>query len=118
MIDPINVAQKPYCESHLRAKLVKALIVSRLWEGQHEPRSLVHGVATFDLANDEVERQIKADYEAVRRVIREQGFDALSGRMGVLVQPRTKGPGHGSKSRAFYARKALVAKLLGLDDAE
>jgi len=33
--------------------------------------------------------------------------------MGVLVQPRTKGPGHGSTSRAFYARKIFVAHILG-----
>jgi hypothetical protein len=34
--------------------------------------------------------------------------------MGVLVQPRTKGPGHGSTSRAFYARARLVGRILGL----
>jgi DNA mismatch repair protein MutH len=33
--------------------------------------------------------------------------------MGVLVQPRTKGPGHGSVSRAFYTRAPFVARILG-----
>ena len=50
----------------------------------------------------------------VRDAIRTSGFESLTGKMGVLVQPRTKGPGHGSRSRAFYARKALVARILAL----
>ncbi len=33
--------------------------------------------------------------------------------MGKLVQPRTKGQGHGSTSRAFYARTGFVAHILG-----
>jgi len=39
----------------------------------------------------------------------------LTGRMGVLVQPRTKGSGHGSTTRAFYARKELVKIILGFE---
>lgn len=117
MIDPVDVAQKSYSDSHLRAKLAKAVIVARIWEGKDEPRSVVHSVATFELADDETNGQIEADYEAVRELIRKSGFQCLSGKMGVLVQPRTKGPGHGSTSRAFYARKQLVRTLLGLDDA-
>lgn len=34
--------------------------------------------------------------------------------MSVLVQPRTKGKGHGSTSRAFYARPHFVAHILNL----
>jgi len=59
--------------------------------------------------------QIKADYDRVRDVIRTKGFTHLSGTMGVFVQPRTKGAGNGSTSRAFYARTALVGKILGID---
>ena len=57
---------------------------------------------------------MKADYDLVRQAIREVGFQALTGKMGVLVQPRTKGPGHGSVSRAFYARKEFVRRILGI----
>ena len=44
-----------------------------------------------------------------------KGFTHLTGKMGVLVQPRTKGPGHGSISRAFYARAHFVAHIIGLE---
>jgi hypothetical protein len=39
-------------------------------------------------------------------------LQGLSGRMGVLIQPRTKGPGHGSTSRAFYARKEFLKRYV------
>ena len=57
---------------------------------------------------------VKADYNLVRNTIKASGFSALTGRMGNLVQPRTKGPGHGSTSRAFYARTGFVKSILGI----
>lgn len=36
-------------------------------------------------------------------------------KIGVLVQPCTKGAGHGSTSRAFYARKNFVAHILKIN---
>lgn len=50
----------------------------------------------------------------MREAIRTRGFTALTGAMGVLVQPRTKGAGHGSTSRAFYARPIFVAHIINL----
>ncbi len=70
----------------------------------------------FDLGDHDLYQQIKADYDLVRDVIRTKGFSYLSGSMGVMVQPRTKGPGHGSTSRTFYARAKLVAHILGIAD--
>jgi len=114
MIDPVEVAAKEFPESHLFAKLERMIVVARVFESVAERRSLCHLVAEFDLGNQDLYQQIKADYDLVREVIRAKGFHYLSGSMGVLVQPRTKGPGHGSTSRAFYARARLVAKILGL----
>jgi DNA mismatch repair protein MutH len=113
MIDPVNVAAKPFEESHLFAKLQKIVVVARIFESQADDRSLLHSVAEFDLSDPEIYQQVRADYELVRETIVRDGFSALSGSMGVLVQPRTKGPGHGSISRAFYARKPFVARILG-----
>ncbi len=117
MIDPVEVAAKEFPDSHLFLKLQRMVVVARVFEGVAETRSLCHMVAEFDLGNQDLYQQIKADYDLVRNVIRTMGFHALSGSMGVLVQPRTKGPGHGSTSRAFYARARLVAKILGIAHA-
>lgn len=115
MIDPVNVARTPFEMSHLLAKLQKAVIVSRIWEDKSEPRSLIYGVHSFDLGNSAIYQQIKADYELVRTCINEQGFAALSSKMGKYIQPRTKGAGHGSTSRAFYARTTFLKQIIDLD---
>jgi DNA mismatch repair protein MutH len=114
MIDPINVAQKTFEESHLLSKLRKAVVCARIFESQSEDRTLLVRVATFNLDSPATFAQVKADYDLVRNTILTKGFGFLTGKMGILVQPRTKGPGHGSISRAFYARTAFVAQILGL----
>jgi DNA mismatch repair protein MutH len=114
MIDPVNVLQKEFEESHLLTKLKKIVICARMFESKAEGSSLLMKVSTFDLDNPNTYQQVKTDYDLVRDAIKHKGFDALTGKMGVLVQPRTKGPGHGSISRAFYARKNFVAHILGL----
>lgn len=113
MIDPVEVVNKEFEESHLFNKLQKIVVVARIFESQADERSLVHSVASFDLDNPETYDQVKADYNLVRETIKTQGFSSLSGRMGKLVQPRTKGQGHGSTSRTFYARTGFVAHILG-----
>ncbi len=71
--------------------------------------------ASFDLDNPFVFAQVKADYNSIRQTILTKGFYSLTGRMGVLVQPRTKGAGYGSTSRAFYARKNFVAHIININ---
>jgi DNA mismatch repair protein MutH len=117
MINPVQVERTPFEESHLYTKLRRVVICGREFVDRRESRARLIAVGAFNLddpGNEHVREQIKHDYEAVRAAIRTQGFSALTGHMGVLVQPRTKGPGHGSTSRAFYGRKALVALMLGL----
>lgn len=114
MIDPVNVQNTPFEQSHLLTKLKKTVICARLFESQDENRSILMHVSAFDLNNAAYYEQVKKDYEEVRSCIATKGFEHLTGRMGVLVQPRTKGAGHGSTSRAFYARTQFVAKMLGI----
>ncbi len=116
MIDPFNIRNTPFEESHLLAKMKKILMLSRIWEGQDELSSIVYGVHTFDIGNQGIYNQIKEDYELVRETIINKGFEALSGSMGVYIQPRTKGAGHGSTSRAFYARVPFLKKIILLND--
>jgi hypothetical protein len=61
--------------------------------------------------DDELIQEIKADYDFIRRKLIKYGFEALTGSDGKWIQARTKGPGHGSTSRAFYARTCLVKKI-------
>lgn len=112
MIDPVNVLEKQFEDSHLLSKLKKAIVCARLFESKEEKRSILIKVTTFDLNNQTLFNKIKDDYEQVRACIKNHGFDCLTGKMGIYVQPRTKGPGHGSRSRAFYARKNLVGLIL------
>ena len=114
MIDGYNVAHTPFEQSHLLAKLRKAVVCARVFESQDDDRSLLVRVATFDLSDPTILGQVREDYELVRTTIRTRGFESLTGAMGVLVQPRTKGAGHGSTSRAFYARTQFVTRILGL----
>src|SRR3989344_2678912 len=50
-------------------------------------------------------------YDFIRNKLVKQGFEALTGKDGKWIQARTKGPGHGSVSRAFYARTSFVKKI-------
>uniref|UniRef100_A0A7V3E5Q4 DNA mismatch repair MutH/Type II restriction enzyme Sau3AI domain-containing protein n=1 Tax=Ignavibacterium album TaxID=591197 RepID=A0A7V3E5Q4_9BACT len=116
MIDPINVVNTDFENSHLLMKMKKILILSRIWEDKSEPSSIVYGIHTFDIGDTEIYNQVKNDYELVRDTIINLGFEALTGKMGVFVQPRTKGAGHGSTSRAFYARVTFLKKLIFRND--
>lgn len=112
MIKESDVLGKEFEESYLFHKLRRILLVARIHESTREERSILHSIAEFDLTDPALFHALKADYETIRQVIREGG--TLSGTLGRFIQPRTKGAGHGSTSRAFYARKELVAHLLNI----
>lgn len=114
MIDAVNVAQKEFEESHLLSKLKKIVVCARMFESKEEISCVLMKVSTFDLDEPAIYQQVKDDYNDVRNTIIQKGFEALTGKMGVLVQPRTKGAGHGTTSRAFYARTKFVAHILGI----
>lgn len=112
MINPYEVSSTPFERSHLLAKLESLIVVKRsVGSTLHEP-SYILDARGVDLVGDAYE-QVKADYEEVQSVLLDpaRGFSYLTGSMGRLVQPRTKGAGHGSTSRAFYARPAFVSSF-------
>jgi len=115
MIDAPQVAATPFEDSHLLTKLRRAVVVAREVGEDVDQPSIVHSVNPLDLTGD-VYEIVREDYETVRACIRDpqRGFKALTGRMGRYVQPRTKGPGHGSVSRAFYARPIFLARFITL----
>lgn len=114
MIEPAEVVANKFEDSHLYDKLRRMVVVSRVYESKEESHSILHAAAEFDLDNPKIHAQVVEDYETIRRQIRERGIDSITGDLGKLVQARTKGPGHGSTSRAFYARPVFVAHILNL----
>jgi len=116
MIAPKNVAETPFEHSHLLDKLKSLLLCAREWVNEKDEHSPLLKVGTFDLADGETFRQVQADYELVQKTLRTEGQKALTGWMGNLVQPRTKGPGGKIISHAFYARTTFVARMLKLAD--
>ena len=114
MIEPGEVLANKFEDSHLYDKLRSMIVVARVFENVDDTSSVLHSAAEFDLDNPSIRKQVEEDYEAVRAVIRAKGFDALTGDTGRYVQARTKGRGHGSTSRAFYARALFVAHILNL----
>lgn len=115
MIDPVNVSQHEFESSHLLAKLNKAVVIARIVGKTVDDPSYIHSIVEFDLQG-ELYDAVKADYDLVRKTILDpnKGFEFLTGKMGYYIQPRTKGAGHGSKTRAFYARPRFLREFIEL----
>lgn len=118
MIDPINVCQKEFADSHLLSKLKKAVVVARTVGKTVDEPSFIYDIIEFNLTEgSQLYQDVKADYDLVRQTLLDpnQGFSALTGKMGKYIQPRTKGAGHGSTSRAFYARPLFLQQFIYLN---
>lgn len=116
MIDAYQVARTPFENSHLLSKLKKAVCVARIVGDSVNEPTYIHSVNMIDLRG-ELYEEIKRDYEIVQTCLNDpsRGFSFLTGTMGTYVQPRTKGAGHGSTSRAFYARINFLAHFIRLE---
>ena len=114
MINKDEVIAHEFPDSPLYRKMRRMILVSRIFENREETQSFVHGVHIFTLDDKDTYNQMKADYDLIRQTIMEDGYDALHGGMGEVIQPRTKGAGHGSTSRAFYVRAPYLARIVGL----
>ncbi len=83
-----------------------------MWHGKNSETGELLKVASLDFAeDDDLIKEIKADYDFIREKLITKGFESLTGADGKWIQARTKGAGHGSTSRAFYARTGLVKKI-------
>jgi DNA mismatch repair protein MutH len=112
MVNPEELKRHSFFESHCWAKLKSIIFCAVMWHGQNAEKAELAKVVSLDfLETDELIQEIKADYDFIRNKLITQGFEALTGRDGKWIQARTKGAGHGSTSRAFYARTSLVKKI-------
>ncbi|MBA3321005.1 MAG: hypothetical protein H0T45_06105 [Pyrinomonadaceae bacterium] len=114
MLEPTEVVSNRFEDSHLYDKFRSLIVAGRIFENEQDASSILHSAVKFDLDEPRIFRQVRDDFELIRETIRAQGFGALSGELGALIQSRTKGRGHGSSSRAFYARVRFVAHMLNL----
>jgi len=88
-----------------------------MWHGKNSKKAELLEVESLDfLENDDLIKEIKADYNFIREKLIKYGFESLTGKDGKWLQARTKGPGHESTSRAFYARKELVKKIFEIGE--
>ncbi len=99
-------------ESHCWAKLKAIVFCAVEWNGENSKNGKLLKVASLDFSEDDkLIKEIKADYDFIRNKLIKNGFKSLTWKDGKWIQARTKGPGHGSISRAFYARTSLVKKI-------
>ena len=116
MINPTNLIETPFFKSHCWEKLKSIVFCAVSWNGKHDPKSELLKIQSFDFIEDEdIIKEIEIDYEFIRHKCLTQGFQALTGKDGKWIQARTKGAGHGSTSRAFYARKELIKEIINLN---
>lgn len=112
MINPEELKRRTFFESHCWAKLKSIVFCAVMWHGKNCETGELLKVASLDFAeDDELIKEIKADYDFIREKLIIKGFKSLTGADGKWIQARTKGAGHGSISRAFYARTGLVKKI-------
>lgn len=112
MINPEELTKHDFFESHCWSKLKSIIFCAVMWNGLNAEKSELLKVANLDfLETDELILEIKADYDFIRNKLITKGFKSLTGKDGKWIQARTKGAGHGSTSRAFYARTSLVKKI-------
>lgn len=112
MINPEELLRDSFYESHCWAKLKTLVFCAVEWNGTFAKSAKLLEVTSLDFfEGHDIIKEIEADYEFIRNKLSTQGFAALTGKDGKWIQARTKGPGHGSTSRAFYARTQLVAEI-------
>src|SRR5206468_12846309 len=77
MLEPAEVVANNFEDSHLYDKLRSMIAVARIFENVEDTASVLHSAAEFDLDNPSIRKQVEADYEAIREIIRSKGVDAL-----------------------------------------
>ena len=110
MIDPQNIVRTKFENSHLFTKLRKIITVVRLVR-DNTLESKVLSCNSFQLEETNLYRFVSNDYNEIQKAYLSGN---VTGHIGTFIQARTKGSGHGSTTRAFYAKKILVEHMIGL----
>ena len=117
MINSEELKTHSFFESHVWAKLKTIVFCAVQWEGLNAKGSKLLSVASLDFAeDDELIKDIKADYDFIRAKLIKDGFETLTGKDGEWIQAGKKGIGGINSltserrpiTRAFYARTGSV----------
>lgn len=120
MINPEELKKFEFFDSHCWSKFKSIVFCAVMWHGKNSNSGELIKVANLDFAeDDELIKEIKADYDFIRAKLIKQGFGNLTGKDGKWIQARTKGTGGINPrtkerrpiTRAFYARTCLVKKI-------
>ena len=123
MINPRELKETEFFDSHCWNKLKAIIFCAVQWNGKNSDDGELIKVVSLDFSeDDDLIKEIKADYDFIRAKLIKKGFGALTGKDGKWIQARTKGTGGinpktGERrpiTRAFYARKELVKKIFEL----
>lgn len=112
MINKQELVSTSFFESHCWEKLRSIIFCVVMWHGKNSSTGELLKIISFDFIDEQLIKEICEDYEFIRKKLITQGFESLTGGDGKWIQARTKGSGHGSTTRAFYARKELLRKIL------
>ena len=105
MVRPESDLEKEWEDSRVCKKLSKVLFVGYKREGD-----LVRwGEKRVFMKGDEMWEELKSDYREIKEYYKEN--KKTSGKVGNLLQIRTKGPGGEKKSWAFYLKKSFMIRL-------
>lgn len=116
MINQDVLSRTPFFKSHCWEKLKSLVFCAVSWHGCNCDSSVLLKSQSFDFLEQEMLiKEIEEDYEFIRAKLNNYGFSSLTGKDGKWIQARTKGPGYGSISRAFYARKDLIREIINLN---
>lgn len=112
MIDYDDLDNDDFFHSHLWSKMKSLIFCPVSWEGKHSIHSRLLKVTAFDfLKTDHLINECRKDYEFIRNKLKTYGTKSLTSRDGQYIQARTKGAGHGSTTRAFYAKKSFLEDI-------
>jgi len=107
MIDS-ELKTQAFSESRCSKKLNNLLVVPYLRTG--DTIEYMKPYLVNKEAYPELYKSLEADYSEIQRLFNETGI--LQSKNGKILQTRTKGAGHGSKTRAFYLRTCFLSQLL------
>ena len=105
MCDPKALPTTSFADSRVAAKLRNTLFVPYL---RSDDETVTYFKPVLFTEAHPLWQTLAADYAEIQKQAAE---GIMNGSIGTYLQTRTKGAGHGSKSRAFYLRPKFITEL-------